>query len=121
MRKWFARFKAGDFSLKFQERSDRPSTTDEDQIKTLIENNPRYTTRKLGEVLNMTKSTIHEHFVKLGYINRLDVLVPHELTEKNLMDRISICDSLYERTEERPFLKQVVMGGGKWIIYSNVE
>ena len=69
----------------------------------------------------MTNSTIHEHFVKLGYINRLDVLVPHELTEKNLMDRISICDSLYERTEERPFLKQVVMGGGKWIIYSNVE
>ena len=24
VRKWFARFKAGDFSHKFQERSDRP-------------------------------------------------------------------------------------------------
>ena len=104
VRKWFTRFKAGDFSLKFQERSDRPPTTDEDQIKTLIENNPRYTTRKLGEVLNMTKSTIHEHFVKRGYINRLDVLVPHELAEKNLMDRFSICDSLYKRTEDRPFM-----------------
>ena len=53
-------------------------------MKTLIENNPRYTTRKLGEMLNMTKSTIHEHFMKIGYINRLDALVPHELTEKNL-------------------------------------
>ena len=52
----------------------------------------------------MTNSTIHEHFVKLGYINRLDVLVPHELTEKNPVDRISICDSLYKLTEERPFL-----------------
>jgi len=69
VRKWFARFKA--FNLKDQERPGRSSTTDEDQIKTLIENNSRYTTRKLAEMLNVSKSTIHEHFVKLGYINHL--------------------------------------------------
>jgi len=73
VRKWFARFKAGDFNLKHQKRSRRPFTTDEDQIKTLIENNLRYTTRKVAEMLNMSKSTIHEHFVKLGYINRFDI------------------------------------------------
>ena len=84
VRKWFVRFKAGDFNL--EERPGRPSTTDEDQIKILIENNSRYTTRKLAEMLNMSKSTIHEHFVKFGYINRFDVWVPHDLTEKNLMD-----------------------------------
>ncbi|KAL6419693.1 hypothetical protein ACFW04_014569 [Cataglyphis niger] len=99
---WFARFKAGDFNLEDQERPDRPSITDEDQIKTLIENNLRYMTRKLAEMLNMSKSTIHEHF-------------------KNLMDRISICDSLYKRNEETPFLKQVVTGDKKWIIYNNVK
>ena len=71
VRKWFARFKAGDFNLEDQEHPGRPSTTDEDQIKTLIENNPRYMTRKLAEMLNISKSTIHEHFVKLGYINVL--------------------------------------------------
>ncbi|KAL6419691.1 hypothetical protein ACFW04_014569 [Cataglyphis niger] len=59
-------------------------------------------TRKLAEMLNMSKSTIHEHF-------------------KNLMDRISICDSLYKRNEETPFLKQVVTGDKKWIIYNNVK
>jgi len=91
VRKWFARFKTGDFNLEDQERPDRSFTTDEDQIKILIENNPRYTTRKLAEMLNVSKFTIHEHFVKLGYINRFDVWVPHDLTEKNLMDRISIC------------------------------
>jgi len=96
-----------------------PSTTDEDQIKTL--NNPRYTTCKLAEMLNMSKSTIHEHFVKLGYINRFDVWIPHDLTKKNLRDRISICDSLYKRNEETPFLKQVVTGDEKWIIYNNVD
>jgi len=64
-----------------------------------IENNSRYRTRKLIEILNMSKSTIYEHFVKLGYINRFDVWVPHDLTEKNLMNRIFICDSLYKRKE----------------------
>jgi len=71
VRKWFARFKADDFNLEDQERPDKPSTTDEDQIKTLIENNPRYTTRKLAEMLNMSNSIIHEHFVKFSYINVL--------------------------------------------------
>ena len=54
-------------------------------------------------MLNVSKSTIHEHFVKLGYINRFDVLVPHDLTEKNLMDRISICDSLYKQRGDTIF------------------
>ncbi len=85
-------------------------SSDEDQIKILIENNSRYTTRKLAEMLNMSKSTIHEHFVKLGYINYFDVWVPHNLTEKNLMDRISICDSLYKHNDETPFLKQIQSG-----------
>jgi len=61
----------------------------------------------------MSKSTIHEHFVKLGYINRFDVWVPHDLTEKNLMDRISICNLLYKCNEETSFLKQVVTGDEK--------
>ena len=115
--------KLDDFNLEDQERPDRPSTTDEDQIKTLIENNPRYTTHKLAEMLNISKSIIHEHFVKLGYINRFDVWILHDLTKKNLMDRISICDSLYKCNEEAPFLKQIVTGDEKWIIYNsfNVE
>ena len=53
MRKWFARFKTGDFNLEDQERPGKSSTTDEDQIKTLIENDPCYTTCKLAEMLNV--------------------------------------------------------------------
>lgn len=39
-RKWFAKFKAEDLNLEDQEFSDRPSTTDEDQIEKMIETNP---------------------------------------------------------------------------------
>ena len=45
----FAKFKTGYFNLEDQERLGRSFTADEDQIKILIENNPRYTTRKLAE------------------------------------------------------------------------
>jgi len=72
VRKWFARFKADNFNLEDQDARVGPPPG-EDQIKTLIENNPCYTTHKLAEMLNMLKSTIHEHFVKLGYINCFDV------------------------------------------------
>ena len=61
-------------------------------------------TRKLAEMLNMSKSIIHEHFVKFDYINRF-VWVPHDLTENNLTDRISICNSFYKCNEETSFLK----------------
>ena len=42
--KWFAKFRAGDFSLDNAPRSGRPVEVDRDQIKTFIENNQRYTT-----------------------------------------------------------------------------
>ncbi|XP_053976446.1 histone-lysine N-methyltransferase SETMAR-like [Hylaeus volcanicus] len=69
-RKWFAKFKDGNFNLEDEVRSGRPSTTDKDQIKTLVENNPHYTTRNLAEMLNLSKSTIHEHVLK-AWIHKL--------------------------------------------------
>ncbi|XP_076302859.1 histone-lysine N-methyltransferase SETMAR-like [Lasioglossum baleicum] len=121
VRKWFARFKAGNFDHEDQEGPGRPSTTDEDMIRTEIENSPRSTLRQLAGMLNKSKSTIHDHIVKLGYVNRFDVWVPHDLTEKNLLDRISICDLLHKCNEETPFLKQLWMKGEKLIIYKNVQ
>ena len=53
---------------------------------------------------------------RLGYVHRFDVWVPHKLREKNLFT-----DSLLKRNENVLFLKQIVMGNEKWILYNNVE
>jgi len=37
------------------------------------------------------------------------------------MDRISICDLLLKRNENCPFLKWMIIGDEKWIIYNNVQ
>jgi len=51
---------------------------------------------------------------------KLDVWV-HDLTVKNLTDRISICKSLLKRNKIEPFLKRLITGneknGSRTIIY----
>ncbi|XP_076764839.1 histone-lysine N-methyltransferase SETMAR-like [Xylocopa sonorina] len=41
LRNWFRKFRAENFSLKDEERSGRPSTTDTDLIKAYVDENPR--------------------------------------------------------------------------------
>ena len=43
------------------------------------------------------------------------------IREKNLLDCISACDSLLKRNENVLFLKQVVMGDDRWILYNTAE
>ena len=45
----------------------------------------------------------------------------HVKQKKNLLDHISACDSLLKRNENVPFLKQIVTGDEKWLLYNNVE
>ena len=70
--------------------------------------------------MGFSKSTVHEHLVSLGYISHYNVGVPQKLSEKNCLDRYSICDMLLKRNESVPFLKSHVTGDEKWIFYDNV-
>ena len=75
--KWFVKFCAGDFSLDDAPQSGRPIEVDSDQIETLIENNQRYTTREIADILKIPKSSVENHLHQLGYVNHFDVWVPH--------------------------------------------
>ena len=93
-------------------------TTDVDQITALIDSDRQITVREIAARLNIGKSTVSEHLNKLQ-IKKLDIWMPHDLTEKNRIDRISISDLLYKRNEYDPFLKRIIIGDEKWIIYNN--
>ena len=54
--KWFAKFRAGDFLLDTAPRSGRPVEVDSDQIETLIENNQRYTTWEIADILRISNT-----------------------------------------------------------------
>ena len=56
--KWFAKFRAGDFSLDDAPWSGMPVEGDSNQIKTLIENNQCYTMREIAVTLKISKSIV---------------------------------------------------------------
>ncbi|GBP54259.1 Histone-lysine N-methyltransferase SETMAR [Eumeta japonica] len=53
----------------------------------------------MAEELEIDHKTALTHLKKAGYIEKLDTRVPHELTERILMNRVLICDSLLKRIE----------------------
>jgi len=77
-------------------------------------------TREIAETIDISQKTVVNHLHTLGYVSRYDIRVPYNLSDKNLMDRISICDLLLKRNENCPFFKWMITGDEKWIIYNNV-
>lgn len=119
--KCFAKFYVGDTILIDGEHSARSIITDDEQIKTLIENNPRYTTREIAEILKIALPTVLKYLHQLNYVNHYDVWVPHDLRKKNLMDRITVSDSLLKRNDDDSFFNRMVTGNEKLIIDNNVK
>ena len=117
---WFAHFRSGDFHLKDAPRSGRPTEVDDEKIKATIENKLCSTSREIAEKLNISHIGIKRHLKQLDYINMVDTWVPHKLNEIQLTKRISICDSLLKRNETYPFLKRLIAGDEKWVVYDNV-
>ena len=119
VRKWFARFRSGNFDVKDAPRSGRPCTEKVDEILAKVKEDRHISTRSIAEDLGIDQKTVCSHLNKAGYTKKLDIWIPHNLTEKNLIDRISICESLLKRNYLHPFLKCLITGDEKWITYDN--
>ncbi|GFT28561.1 histone-lysine N-methyltransferase SETMAR [Trichonephila clavipes] len=110
---WFAKFRSSNFDVEDAPRSGRPVEADKNAINALVDANRRIPTREIGLRLNLSNSTIYDHLKGLGLSSKLDVGVPHVLTERNLSRRIDVCDSLLKRHENYPFLKHIITGDEK--------
>ncbi|CAD7004304.1 unnamed protein product [Ceratitis capitata] len=100
VKKWFAKFRSADFNLEDQPRSDRPSELDDDILRTLV--------------------AFHS-LKKVGYTLKLDTWMPHQLSEKNKVDRMSTAISLLRRIKNEPFLDRLVTGDEKWTAMFNAK
>jgi [histone H3]-lysine36 N-dimethyltransferase SETMAR len=118
---WFAKFQSGNFDIEDAPCSGRLVEADEDTIKVLIDENRRITTREIAERLNLSNSTVHDHFKRLGLISKLDIWVPYVLTERNVCRRVDVCDFLLKHQENGIFLKHIITGDEKWVVYNNIK
>ena len=117
---WFAKFCSSSFDVENASSSGRPFEANEGKIKASIDANRRVTTREIAEKLNLSNSTVHDHVKRLCLILKLDTWAPHVLTERNLLSCINNCDFLLKRQENDPFLKRIVTGDEKGVVYKNV-
>ena len=97
-------------------RPGRPFEADVDKMKSLIDASRRTTTPEIAERLNLSNAIFHKHMKRLGLISKLDIWVPHVLTERNLLRRINVCDT--QRND--PFLNRIITVKEKFVVYNNV-
>ncbi|GFW31050.1 histone-lysine N-methyltransferase SETMAR [Trichonephila clavipes] len=116
---WFRRFRLGIFDVKGAPRTGRPIIENIDKITEIIVDR-HVTSRSIAQELQIDHKTVLSHLIKVGFKKKLDTLVPHQLTPKNMMDRISICEALAKRNEIDPFLKRMMTGDDKWVIHYNI-
>ncbi|XP_033179973.1 histone-lysine N-methyltransferase SETMAR-like, partial [Bombus impatiens] len=102
-------------------QSGRPVEVDETHIKAIIDSNRHSTTREIAENLNVSHTCIKKNLRQLGYVKKLDLWVPHQVKKIHLTQRISIYDSLLKRNEIDPFLKRLITGDEKWVVYNNIN
>lgn len=119
IKRWFAKFRRGDFDLSNKAKSGRLSNISDDFVDKILKENPRISTLEVAVKLNCNISTAFRHIKKLGYVSKLDVWIPHLLSEKNKIDRLENCNSLLKRLAIDPFLDRLVTGDEKWIQYDN--
>ena len=87
-RKWFAKFKNGNFDIDDMPRSGRPSEFDKDHLKALLKEESHQTSCELAEKINCNQKTILNHLHSMGFAKKLGVWVPCELSKNNKENRL---------------------------------
>ena len=124
-RKWFAKFKNGNFDIDDTPRSGRPSEFDEDHLKALLKEESRLS-RELAEKINCDQKRILNHLDSMGFAKKSGVWVPHELSENNKENRLQIASQHLARHRatcghKQRFLYRIVTGDEKWCLYINMK
>ncbi|KAG5314671.1 MOS1T transposase, partial [Pseudoatta argentina] len=82
-RKWFARFKAGDFDLDDKERPGQPKKFEDNDLQALLNENSCQTLKELS-TLEVDFSTIGKLLKSLGMIQKEGHWVPYELKPRDI-------------------------------------
>ena len=114
---WFKKFRGGNESLEDDECSGRPSDVDNDQLRALVEANPRTTVQELASELDVMYTTISNHLREIGRTKKLDKWVLHELNDNQKKRHYEVSSSLLLCNKNDPFLDRIVTCDEKWVLY----
>lgn len=119
--RWFKKFKNFDFNLEDQPRSGRPLSIDLENLKRDIEDKPDQTVREIALNHQSNRSTISEALKRIGKSRKCPKFVPHSLTPAQKSFRIEVCRNLLDLNTTSGFLRDLITGDEKWVMYSNPQ
>ena len=59
IRRWFQTFRIGDESLEYEEAGGRACSIDNEQLKAVVEQNPRRNVREMSQTLGVSTATVY--------------------------------------------------------------
>lgn len=117
--RWFNRFKKGDFDLKDKERPGQPKKFEDSELEALLVEDNTQTQKQLAKQLNVSQHAICDYLNKMGKIQVEGKWIPHELNERMMEKRKTICEILLRRQQRKSFLHRIITGDEKWIYFDN--
>lgn len=119
-RRWFARFRQGNFNVEDEPIVGRPLTVNDDELLKAVEADPRLTTRDLSVMFSCSNATISNRLHELGLKWIYGIWKPHVLTPANLNDRANTSAFLLTKSRRIDWLDKLITADEKWTLYTNV-
>ncbi|CAF1353809.1 unnamed protein product [Adineta ricciae] len=92
---------------------------DTKQAKQQIEQDPRLTTHALAALLGCSHIMVEKHLADLGKSWKYGVWIPHGLSPYQLQSRVDTCIDLITFHRNHQWLRNLVTGDEKWVLYVN--
>ena len=116
---WFTKFRKGNFNPEDAERSGLHPVLNSDDLRTVVNANPFQSCQNIAQTINSSTSTVFQHLKEIGKVSKFVKWVPHQLTEKQQIERVNIANSLLTRQHAVDFLDKDITGDEKWILYED--
>uniref|UniRef100_A0A0K0EC20 HTH_11 domain-containing protein n=1 Tax=Strongyloides stercoralis TaxID=6248 RepID=A0A0K0EC20_STRER len=101
-------YQTGDTSLEDKKGGGRNRVLENEELRTLVEQNPCITVKELAQELDVSTGTISNHLKASNKTKKMDTWITHELTNEQCLRRMEICSSLLLRHKNESFLKRII-------------
>lgn len=115
--RWFRRFKSGDFDVNDKERLGQPKKFEDAELQAVLDEDDTLTQKMMVEMLGVARQTISYRLRAMGKVQKLGKWVPHDLNNRQMEKKKTVCELLLVRYERKSFLHRIVTGDEKWIYF----
>jgi len=92
---------------------------DDEALLIVVEEDPKQTLDEITDKTGIDRLIVFRHIKAMSKVSRAGVWVPHQLAEQHKVEWLAICSLLLSRQSNNPFLKRIVTGDERWVMYDD--